>query len=292
MTPFGGFAACFSLIFDVRMLSGKNKMQTQKQRPFSLITGASRGIGEAFAFACAQRGRNLLLVAFPDGRLEEVQRELLAAFSVTILIFPIDLTLADAVDRLFRYCQEKKLTFDLLINNAGLGAGGLFENIPIEKYLQIMDLNNKAMVSLCHRFLPLLQAQERAYLLNMSSMEATLPLPYKAVYTGSKNFVYAFSLALREEQKKGPVSVTVVCPGPVLTNPEALMRANAHGRRARWVMCSPGEVANLALKGLFSRKAVVVPGRVNQVLVRLMKLVPTFLKMQLLERLFRVYRNH
>ncbi|WP_375582368.1 hypothetical protein [Cyclobacterium xiamenense] len=70
------------------------------------------------------------------------------------------------------------------------------------------------------------------------------------------------------------------------------MRANAHGRRARWVMCSPGEVANLALKGLFSRKAVVVPGRVNQVLVRLMKLVPTFLKMQLLECLFRVYRNH
>ncbi|SEI87312.1 hypothetical protein SAMN05192553_101638 [Cyclobacterium xiamenense] len=267
-------------------------MQAQQHTPYTLITGASMGIGKAFAVACARKGRNLLLVAFPDGQLEEVQRELLAVFSVSVIIFPVDLTQANAAQRLVRFCEEKKLAIDILINNAGMGAGGLFENIPLEKYLQIIDLNNKAMVSLCHRFLPLLQAQERAYVLNMSSMEATLPLPYKAVYTGSKNFVYAFSLALREEQQPGPVSVTVVCPGPVLTNPEALMRANAHGKRARWVMCSPEEVADLALKGLFRGKAVVVPGRVNQALVRLMKLVPTSLKMWLLERLFRVYRNH
>ncbi|MDN3690078.1 SDR family NAD(P)-dependent oxidoreductase [Cyclobacterium jeungdonense] len=263
-----------------------------KQNTFTIITGASMGIGKAFAFECAEKGRNLLLVALPDSKLEQVQRELESSFSVTVLIFPVDLTAIGSVKSLFQFCLDKKLSVQMLINNAGMGVGGRFENIALEKYLQIMDLNNKAMVLMCHYFLPLLQKESQAYILNMSSMEATLPLPYKAVYTGSKNFVYAFSLALREEQKNGPVSVTVVCPGPVSTNPDSLMRANAHGNRAKWVMASPEKVAKSGLEGLLKGKAVIVPGRVNQVLVRMMKLVPTSLKMNLLERLFRVYSTH
>ncbi|WP_162339662.1 SDR family NAD(P)-dependent oxidoreductase [Cyclobacterium salsum] len=263
-----------------------------KQHTFTIITGASMGIGKAFSFECAAKGMNLLLVALPDAQLEEVKRELESSFSVTVLIFPLDLTQNGGVESLYQFCLDKKLSIQMLINNAGMGAGGRFENIALEKYLQIMDLNNKAMVLMCHYFLPLLQKESHSYILNMSSMEATLPLPYKAVYTGTKNFVYAFSLALREELKKGPVSVTVVCPGPVLTNPDALRRADAHGNRAKWIMASSEQVAKSGLEGLLQGKAVIVPGRVNQVLVRMMKLMPTSLKMNLLERLFRVYSTH
>ncbi|SHM84403.1 hypothetical protein SAMN04488057_10446 [Cyclobacterium lianum] len=250
------------------------------------------GIGKAFAEACAARGMNLLLVALPDEFLQQVGQELTASFSVKILVYGTDLTREAAVPELFEYCRKQELEINMLINNAGVGAGGRFENISLEKYLQIVNLNNRALVQMCHHFLPLLKQHRQAYMLNMSSMEATLPLPYKAVYTGSKNFVYAFSLALREEQKKGPVRVTVVCPGPVMTNPDALRRLEAHGGRAKWVVSSPAEVAEAGLKGMLRGKNIIIPGRINGLMSSLMKHCPTGLKMRLLERLFRVYSEH
>jgi len=256
---------------------------------FTLITGASMGIGKAFSKACAARGMNVVLVALPDGQLATVQREILATWKVKVHIFTIDLTEEDAVKQLYDFCIEKKLTIDVLINNAGIGTGGRFENIALEKQLQIIDLNNKVLIRMCHYFLPMLQKQQKAFILNMSSMEANLPLPYKAVYTGSKNFVYAFSLALREELKRGPVSVSVVCPGPVVTNAEGLERMKAHGSRAKLVVFMPEEVAKIGLKGLMSSKTIIIPGKVNWILVKLSRLFPTAIKLRLLERLFRVY---
>jgi len=250
------------------------------------------GIGKAYAMACASRGMNLILVALPDDQLTEVQNEILSSCHVKVFIFPIDLTGAHAVSRLFNFCNENNLGVNLLINNAGMGTGGRFENIPLEKQLKIIDLNNKVLVLMCHYFLPMLQKQEKAYILNMSSMEASLPLPYKAVYTGSKNFVYAFSLALREELRRSSVSLSVVCPGPVVTNTEALKRMEAHGSRAKLVVLSPEEVAEIGLNGLLKGQTVIIPGKFNWFLVKMMRLCPTAIKMRLLERLFRVYSDH
>ena len=250
------------------------------------------GIGRAYALACASRGMNLILVALPDDQLTEVQNEILSSWHVKVFIFPIDLTGEQAVSRLFNFCNENNFGINLLINNAGMGAGGKFENIPLEKQLGIVELNNKVLVLMCHYFLPLLQKQEKAYILNMSSMEASLPLPYKAVYTGSKNFVFAFSLALREELRSSQVSLSVVCPGPVVTNAEGMQRIAAHGKRAKLVVLMPDEVASISLKGLFKGKTVIIPGKFNWFLVKLMRLFPTAIKMRLLERLFRVYSDH
>ncbi|AEL27798.1 SDR family NAD(P)-dependent oxidoreductase [Cyclobacterium marinum] len=263
-----------------------------KTESFTLITGASMGIGRAFAMACASKGMNLILVALPDKLLEEVKNDILALYNVKVHLFPIDLTKDDAIPKLFSFCKESKFAIQMLINNAGIGTGGKFENIDLEKQLQIIDLNNKVLVRMCHYFLPLLHKQTFAYILNMSSMEANLPLPYKAVYTGSKNFVYAFSLALREELKSGPVKVSVVCPGPVVTNREGLRRMEAHGSRAKLVVLMPDEVAKIALEGLISGKTIIVPGKVNWLLVKISRIFPTSLKMRLLERLFRVYSTH
>lgn len=126
----------------------------------------------------------------------------------------------------------------------------------------------------------------------MSSMEANLPLPYKSVYTGPKNFVYAFSLALREELVYSNVKVSVLCPGPVLTNTEGLIRMRAHGNRAKIVMLMPEEVARIGMEFLLKGRAVIVPGKINWTIVKLMKLCPTSLKMKILGRVFRVYRDH
>lgn len=263
-----------------------------KEENYTLITGASMGIGKAFAMACAAKGMNLILVALPDNLLKEVKKDILSLYTVKVHLFTIDLTEYNAVPKLFAFCQENRFSIQMLINNAGIGTGGKFENIDLDKQLQIINLNNKVLVQMCHYFLPLLKMQECGYILNMSSMEANLPLPYKAVYTGSKNFVYAFSLALREELKNGPVKVSVVCPGPVVTNPEGLRRMEAQGNKAKLVVLMPDEVAKIALKGLLRGKTIIVPGNINWLLVKISRVFPTVLKMRLLERLFRVYSTH
>ncbi len=262
------------------------------EKTFTLITGASMGIGRAFAFECASRGMNLILVALPDPQLELVKNEILSDYNIDIKIFGIDLIGGSSVFSLFDFCRKNAFRINMLINNAGMGTGGKFENLPLDKYENIIDLNNKVLVRMTHFFLPLIKCEKEGFILNMSSMEATLPLPYKAVYTASKSFVYAFSLALREELSSHNIKVSVVCPGAVVTNPEAAKRMNAHGSRGKMVALMPEQVASIAIRNLLMGRGVTVPGKLNWALVKFGKMLPTNLKMNLLERLFRVYRDH
>jgi uncharacterized protein len=259
---------------------------------FTLITGASMGIGRAFAFECAARGMDLLLVALPDPQLDALQEEVRSKFPVAVISYGIDLTEPAAVKDLFQFCLQQAISINILMNNVGMGVGGRFENHSPELYLRILNLNNQVMTLMTYHFLPMLKAASKGYILNMSSMEATLPLPYKSVYTGTKNYIYAFSLALREELASSQVKVSVMCPGPVLTNPEGLKRMSAHGKRAKWVMLMPEAVARIGIENMLRGRGVIVPGKINWTIVKLMKLFPTPLKMKILERLFRVYSEH
>jgi short-subunit dehydrogenase len=207
-----------------------------ENKKYTLITGASMGIGKAFAFECASRNMDLLLIALPEPALEETKKQLNDRFLVDVIIYGMDLTDPLAVQTLYNYCLSHKISVNILINNAGMGAGGRFENRSPGMYLDMLKLNNQALMLMTYYFLPMLKQNPPAYILNMSSMEATLPLPYKSVYTGTKSFIYAFSLALREELASSNVKVSVLCPGPVLTNPEGLKRMNAHGNCAKRVM--------------------------------------------------------
>src|SRR5690606_25979322 len=156
-------------------------------KKYTLITGASMGIGKAFAFECASRGRNLLLVALPEAALDETRKQIIERNLVEVITYGVDLTLPAAVQELFNYCHKEEITINMLINNAGMGVGGRFENISDKIYLNMLALNNQALMLMTYYFLPMLKQQSSAYILNMSSMEATLPLPYKSVYTGTKN---------------------------------------------------------------------------------------------------------
>ncbi|MCB0588369.1 MAG: SDR family NAD(P)-dependent oxidoreductase [Phaeodactylibacter sp.] len=262
----------------------------EKHNTYTLITGASAGIGRAMAFECAGRGDNLLLIALDDGALPGVADEIRAQYGIAVHYLEIDLCRQDSPARVFQWVKKEGYRVRILINNAGFGRGGLFENISIEEYYSMMQLNNQAMVGLCYYFLPELKEHPRAHILNMSSMEATLPLPYKAVYTGTKNFVYAFSLALREELRRSNVRVTVLCPGPVLTNPSGLDRIKAHGRRARLLLAMPDEVARIAIRKMLKGSQVIIPGSTPLLIVRAMNLLPLSVKMRVLERVFRVYK--
>lgn len=257
---------------------------------FTLITGGSHGIGRAMAEECARRGHPLLLVALDDDLLPRAGDELREAYGVPVDTLGIDLTAPGAPRQVYDWCRRQGYQVGHLINNAGFGRGGLFENLDLREYISMMRLNNEAVVALTYHFLPMLRTQPKARILNMSSMEATLPLPYKTVYTGTKNFIYAFSLALREELKESDVRVSVLCPGPVLTNEDGLKRIEAQGKRSQLLLMLPEQVAPIAIRGMLDGKAVIIPGRLPWWFMKLGKVFPTAPKMRVLERIFRRYK--
>lgn len=258
---------------------------------YTLITGASMGIGKALAEECAKEGMNLLLVALPGPELDQVCQDLVARYGIQAHPFAIDLTLEDAPRKVYDWSQTNGYEVNILINNAGFGTGGLFENTPLATYIKMVRLNNQALVEMTYHFLPELKRHNNAHLLCLSSMEATLPLPYKAVYTGTKNFIYSFCLAIREELRPSTVRVSILCPGPVLTNPDGLKRIESQGGKGQILMTMPEKVAKIAVKKMLQNKAIIIPGALPIAIVRVLNLLPILWRMRILERVFRPYRD-
>jgi short-subunit dehydrogenase len=153
-------------------------------------------------------------------------------------------------------------------------------------------LNNHALVGLTYYFMNDLLEVSSANILNISSMEATLPLPYKVVYTATKNFIFSFSLALSEELKPDKVNVSVACPGAVVTNEDGLKRIKAMGWKAKLMVKMPEEIAQTLVRQMYKGKRVIIPGLIPKFIINVMYFLPLNLKMNILEKVFRKYRDH
>ncbi len=267
-------------------------MRTHTSSPaeWVLITGGTHGIGLALARESMRQGLGVAVVGLPDGDLIKARGLLSEYGEGSVRMLGVDLVASGAVDRVLEWLDRESITINYLINNAGFGRGGLFEHTGWTEYRSMLQLNNQVMVELTYRMLPRLRAC-RGGILNLSSMEATLPLPYKTVYTGTKAFVYNFSLALREEFRYHGVSVSVLCPGPVVTNADGLRRLKAQGRRAQLLVTTPDSIAPTAINGMLAGKAVIVPGWLVRCLIFTSYITPRPLRMRILERLFSRYRD-
>ena len=263
---------------------------TRNPAEWVLITGGTHGIGLALARECLRQGMGVAAVGLRDGQQRTAARSFQRLAPGAFRMLGIDLTTEGAVDTVVDWLLAEQITVSYLINNAGFGRGGLFEQTAVHEYGQMIKLNTGVLVELTYRLLPQLKAC-RGGILNLSSMEATLPLPYKTVYTGTKAFVYNFSLALREEFRYHGVSVTVLCPGPVLTNEDGLRRVAAQGARARLLVTTPDNIAPQAIRGMLDGRAVIRPGILVRLLILVGYLTPRPLRMRILEKLFRRYRQ-
>lgn len=269
--------------------SKKNmRSSLRKRTPYALITGGSHGIGRAMAEECLRNGIGVVIAALPDEHLEKMMVEL---GTDDIHYLGLDLVKEGATTDLVREVFALDVPIKYLINNVGFGRGGCFEAVALREYQLMMRLNNQIMVDLTYALLPELK-KNRGAILNVSSMEAMMPLPYKTVYTGTKAFIYNLSLALREEFRYHNISVSVLCPGPVLTNEDGLKRVQAQGWKARLLLKLPEEVAPEAISGMLKGKDVIVPGRLTKVLVGISYIIPRSLRLKLLEKLFRKYRDN
>lgn len=231
---------------------------------YTLITGASKGIGKAFAYECAARGMNLVLTARSTQLLDELAKELTAKYKVDVKTHTADLLDHAVHKKIFGWIAENGWPVNMLINNAGMGYFGRFDKTPLDKHLEIMHLNMDGMVRMAYQFLQNSDTAQQRYLLNTVSTGAFQPVPNMAVYCASKAFMLSFSRALRYELRKDKVNVTALCPGGTETDffaPAAMEKVVE--KNARFIM-KADEVAKDGLKGLLNNKAVVIPGFVNK----------------------------
>jgi uncharacterized protein len=254
---------------------------------YTLITGASCGLGKEMAIECAMRGRNLLLTALPAEHIEKLGEELEKEYNVEVKTFEADLTNEKEIKELAATINEK-YEVDTLINNAGLGGASSFMEALPEYLEMIILLNMFAPVILTRLLLPNLKNQGEAWILNISSLAAFSPMPYKTVYPASKAFLHSFSMGLDEELRGTGVSVTVAHPGGMKTNREVSLRIDSH---SRWVVetttLSARRVAKICINGMLKRRKRIIPGFFNKITWFLMTIVPNPIILPYLSNSFR-----
>ena len=241
----------------------------------ALITGASSGIGAAFARALARRGDHLILVARSEDKLEALAESLRGEQAVTVTVVAADLSLPGCGVRLAAELAGRGLAVDVLINNAGFGSAGAFAQQDPARDAEMIGLNVAAVVDLAHAFLPAMLERRRGCILNVASVAGFQPLPQMAIYAATKAFVLSFSEALWAETRGSGVRVTALCPGPVDT-PFFEPTGTPELRKAvpKGFMMTAEEVAAEALSALAAGRPVVVPGVGNKLLSVVPRLLP------------------
>ncbi|MFD2569337.1 SDR family NAD(P)-dependent oxidoreductase [Spirosoma soli] len=233
---------------------------------YALITGASKGIGLAIAEELARKKFDLLLVARSEPQLREESSRIASQYSVKASYYVLDLAKPGAAQELADYCQAQGYSITMLVNNAGYGLSGPFEQHALSEHVDMLTVNNTALVQLCYLFLPQLRQQPKAYILNIGSSAAYQAVPGLSLYAASKALVLSFSRGLRQDLKRTSVSVTCVCPGSTDTDFGARAQIGEKAQKAaERVNMTPAEVARQAVDATLAGKAEVVTGVINKV---------------------------
>jgi short-subunit dehydrogenase len=237
----------------------------------TLITGASSGIGAAFARKLATRGRNVLLVARSEDKLITLCNELGRMSDIRAQYLVLDLATPGAPAQLVEETQRRGMEIDTLINNAGFGSMGYFDQLDLSRELQILDLNIRTVVELTHRFLLPMRKKRQGTIINVASTAGFQPVPFMATYAASKAFVLSFSEALWEENRKHGVHVMALCPGVTETN---FFEASNMDRPPMRAAQTPEEVVDAALRGMARKKGFVISGWANLFMIESERVVP------------------
>lgn len=255
----------------------------------ALITGASAGIGAAFAYELAERQTHLVLVARSETKLQKLSAVLEQQFKIQTTVIVQDLTQPEAAAQVFEAVNRQGLAIDLLINNAGIGDYGPFAQRSLQRQSDMVKLNVLALVEMTSLFLPPMQERGSGGIINVGSIAGFQAIPYLATYSASKAFVLRFSEALWAENKDKGVTVTALCPGPTTTDffTEAEMDRNP-ALMARQSYEAPESVVKAGLAALAAGKSHVVTGSVkNQIIANASRLAPREFLAKILEKQFR-----
>jgi hypothetical protein len=255
-----------------------NNRQTDSNKlvmSYALITGAAKGIGAAIALQMAYKGYDLLLVDIDGEELHNTKSKINEKTVIKVHVLELDLSKADCARRILDWTSPYHNELNVVINNAGYGLNGAFEEFPIEEHENIIDVNIKAQLRIAHAFVPILRRFNKAYLMNVGSTTCFQSVPYMSVYAASKAFVISFTRSLRFELRESSVSVSCLIPGSTDTDFVNRARMNDHARKTatRYYM-TPQTVGKIAVAGMFKGKSEIIPGVSNKLHSVLPKFFP------------------
>lgn len=248
----------------------KAQIMEQLQGKTALVTGASSGIGRAFAFEIARAGGSLILTARSEDKLQEIARHIRQQHNVTVTVIPADLAQPGAATELMQAINAKGLAVNLLVNNAGVGKWTQFLDEPLTSYEAMVTLNITSLMALTYLVLPQMLTNGQGGIINVGSTGSFQPCPYIAAYCATKAFVLSFSEALHGEYQHRGIQITALCPGNTETGFQAEAQANTEGMRAD----SPETVARQGLKALRQGRSFTIVGTDNYVQSLAPRLLP------------------
>jgi len=238
------------------------------------ISGATGGLGKAFAVESASRGWDLFLTDLRSDRLAILAGSLETTYGVDVDYAECDLTDLTARTHLFDSIRAQKLRFWGLINVAGVDFEGPFSAQTREAIHTIISLNVDATLDITHELLEHMDPSRIFRIVNVASLAAFYPMPVKATYAASKRFLVDFSLALRDEVRGRGASVTVLCPAGMPTTPGCISGIEVQGLMGQLTTQNIGTVASRTLDAALRGRPVVIPGFLNQILQFAGSLVP------------------
>jgi uncharacterized protein len=253
---------------------------TQTKKDYALITGASSGIGEAFARLLASKKKPLILIAQNEDKLKELSAELREKHDVDVRFIPTNLARSKTLPDLPGKLKRMGITIDILINNAGFGKYETESKIRYEDSLNMVNLNCRSVLALTKLFLPDMLARKKGAIINIASTAGFFPVPYMATYAATKAFVINFSEALAEEVKNKGVRVVCACPGATSTNFQKRAGINASEHRDLMQLSDPNTVAEQTIEALKQGKTVAIVGKTSFIT----KYAPLFAPRNLLAR--------
>lgn len=253
------------------------------QNRWTLVTGASAGIGLELARLFAKDGHGLVLVARRKERLDQLAAELSETHGVPVKTLGLDLAAPGAAKEVFDFTVREGIDVHTLVNNAGFGLRGSFAELSAERQDEMVRLNVGAVTSLARAFLPGMIERREGGILNLASMAAFQAGPYMAVYYATKAYVLSFSEALHEEAKPYGVKVSALCPGPVAT--EFIAIAGLEGRPRFDTAPDAASTARAGYDAYRANKALFIPGFFNKLGIFMERLMPRWVPRSAVRRL-------
>jgi len=262
-------------------------MRNAYQGKYVIVTGASLGLGKAIAEKLASEGCNLILLSLPEENLSSCCDKLGMDYGIRTLYYETDLRDEDNILEFANWALSQNVEIAGLVNNAGIGGSSFFDKTKLVNIDDMILINIRALTLMTRLFVPELKLREKSFVLNVSSIAAFKPMPFKTVYPASKAYVYSFSVGLGEELRKSPVQVSVLHPGPMDTSEENAGRIDKHGFLGKLVHLRVDEVAEIGVNQLLSGKTVIIPGIYNKICIRLLKTIPRRIAMPILSKVLR-----
>lgn len=252
----------------------------------ALITGASSGIGEQFAYALAGRKYDLVLTARREDRMNIVGAHARELGARRVEIIAADLGDRSAPQKIHHRVAAAGVQIDYLVNNAGFGTTGRFARLPLERELAEIDLNVTALVALTRLFLPAMVERRRGTIINVASTAAFQGVPFMSIYGATKAFVLSFSEGLAGELAGSGVNVLALCPGPVRTEFQAVAK-NENGRVPSFAYIDVAKVVAQGISAAERGRKVYISGMMNFVGAQATRFLPRAIVNRIARGLYR-----